>query len=92
MITEPEKSDRRLFSPREVAAELRISIKTLRRHVELGNIGYVAVGSGLKHPRIAFLRVDIDKFIEHRRSHMPRRGPRPHTRIQWSLATHRGKD
>jgi hypothetical protein len=56
-----------LLSPTEAAAELKITLKTLRGHVADGSIAFVITGRGKKRPRYAFAKVDLDAFEEARR-------------------------
>jgi hypothetical protein len=52
-----------LRTPREAAARLRCSIKTLRGHVASGALPYVALGHGRKRVRKMFADADLDAFI-----------------------------
>src|SRR5262245_47803221 len=52
-----------LRTPREAAALLRCSIKTLRGHVARGALKYVQTGLGTKRPRRAFTDDDLQDFI-----------------------------
>jgi hypothetical protein len=47
----------------EAAARLGCSEKTLKGHLARGEIGYIAIGHGLKRPRRMFADTDIDAFI-----------------------------
>jgi excisionase family DNA binding protein len=53
-----------LRTPREAAARLRCSVKTLHEHVAAGRLRYVAIGQGRKRPRKMFTDSDLDAFIE----------------------------
>jgi excisionase family DNA binding protein len=55
-----------LKTMREAAARLGCSEKTLKGHLENGEIGYVAIGHGTKRPRRMFTDADIDAFIANR--------------------------
>jgi hypothetical protein len=46
----------------ETAAALGMDPKTLRQHVKVGNIGYIAKGLGTKRPRREFRLADIEAF------------------------------
>lgn len=43
-----------MLSIREAANDLHMSVKTLRRHIDNGNIDYVVTGLGEQRRRIAF--------------------------------------
>ena len=53
----------RLVTRREAAAELRISIRTLNRHLVAGNLKGTVVGTGRQNKWIAFTREELDRFI-----------------------------
>src|SRR5262245_9319387 len=57
-----------LLSDQQVADELGICLKTLRRHVAAGHIRRVVLGFGSIQPHYAFLRRDVDEFLERQRS------------------------
>jgi excisionase family DNA binding protein len=48
----------------EVAAELGIDIKTVRRHMADGNLHYINFGRGTARPRIKISRQQVSDFIE----------------------------
>jgi len=52
-----------LHTPREAAAKLGCSIKTLFAHVAAGALRYVDTGRGKKRPRRMFNDADLDAFI-----------------------------
>jgi excisionase family DNA binding protein len=54
-----------LLTPREAAAKLRCSIKTLNGHVASGELRYVQIGQGKKRPRRRFTRSDLEALIQH---------------------------
>jgi excisionase family DNA binding protein len=56
-----------LLTPAEAARDLKISVRTLRGHVDDGAIRYIIVGRGKKRPRIAFAPADIEEFERQRR-------------------------
>ena len=68
--------DRLLVPMAEVAAALEIDVKTLRRHVHLGNIVPVILGFGLSRPRRLFTRVEVQRFVDGR-SRRPSVDPLP---------------
>lgn len=51
-----------MLSKREAAIDLRMSVKTLQRHVDKGNISYVVTGLGEHRKRIAFPPEYLDDF------------------------------
>src|SRR5262249_56412020 len=61
--------DQALRTPREAAARLHISAKTLRKHVAAGLLRYVSVGTGQLKVRRMYTDADLDEFIvaQHRR-------------------------
>jgi excisionase family DNA binding protein len=61
-----DQSPTPLRTPREAAAHLRCSPKTLRRHVEAGTLRYVDIGNGKKRPRYMFTDDDLAAFIKAR--------------------------
>jgi len=65
-LTEASETPRLLYTKDEAADRLRISERTLRRLVEAGRIGYVAVGD-----RRFFRSEDLDAFL--RASYTPAR-------------------
>lgn len=56
-----------LLSPAQAAATLGFDVKTLRRHVALGNIAFIDVGLGRVRPRRRFARCHVAAFIAERR-------------------------
>jgi hypothetical protein len=56
-----------LMTPKEVAAELRISVLTLRRHVGNGAISVIVTGAGAKRPRYVIEADEVERFKEQRR-------------------------
>src|ERR1700689_5063172 len=52
-----------LITPRETAALLGITVKTLNVHVHSGEFPYVNVGTGKHKPRRMFCVSDIDAFV-----------------------------
>lgn len=56
-----------LLTPKDAAAALNMSVKTLRGHVADGNIRYIVIGRGRKRPNIAFDDSDIAEFKDHQR-------------------------
>jgi hypothetical protein len=52
-----------LRTPREAAARLRCSLKTLNAHVESGALRYVLVGRGTRRQHRMFTDADLDAFI-----------------------------
>jgi excisionase family DNA binding protein len=56
-----------LLTPREAAAQLRVSLDTLEGFVADGALAFVDVSRGRKRPRRKFDQCDIDAFIESRR-------------------------
>lgn len=61
-----------LLSPQAAAAELNMSVKTLRGHVRDGSLAYIETGLGSKRARMRFAREDLDEFIA-----AQSRGPEP---------------
>lgn len=58
-----------LLSMAEAAKLLGICVKTLRRHVQAGEISYIAIGRGTKRPWRKFAVEDIEEFkARHRRT------------------------
>ena len=55
-----------LLTPRQAAARLNCSQKTLTSHVKDGNLRYVNIGLGSKKPRRMFTDADISDFITRR--------------------------
>src|SRR5262249_40541801 len=55
-----------LMSPRDAAARLLISVKTLIGHVHDGSIRYVNVGRSDRRPRYAFSDSDLSEFEANR--------------------------
>src|SRR5262245_24572461 len=55
-----------LMSPRDAAARLLISVKTLIGHVHDGSIRYVNVGRSDRRPRYAFSDTDLSEFEANR--------------------------
>jgi excisionase family DNA binding protein len=51
-----------LMSPKDAAARLVISVKTLMGHVRDGSIRFVNVGRGDRRPRYAFSDSDLAEF------------------------------
>lgn len=56
-----------LLSPKQAAAELQMTLKTLRGHVADGTIAYVITGRGKKRPRYAFAPEDLEAYRSHQR-------------------------
>jgi Helix-turn-helix domain len=56
-----------LMCPKEAAAKLGVSIKTLLGHVRDGSLRYVNISRGDKRPRYAFAESDLDEFEQARR-------------------------
>lgn len=52
-----------LLTPRQAAAELKISVKTLRLLVAAGALRYVQIGVSDKRPRKMFTPGDLETFI-----------------------------
>jgi excisionase family DNA binding protein len=52
-----------LRTPKEVAAQLGCSLRTLRVHVQSGALRYINVGNGKKRERRMFAESDVDAFI-----------------------------
>src|SRR3954454_4417800 len=50
------------LTPKEAAAELRMSIHTLRKHVAAGNIQYVQKGLGEQRQHIVFTPEQLAQF------------------------------
>jgi excisionase family DNA binding protein len=70
-----------LFTVREAAAELRISLSTLKRHMARGHIGYIQIGFGKKREHARLSRADLDAFEEQQRRIRERRpAPAPYSR------------
>ena len=76
-----------LFTVREAAAELRMSLSTLKRHMAKGNIGYIQIGFGEKREHARLSRADLDAFEEQRRRIRERRERPPA-----APSGHRGKN
>jgi len=55
-----------LLSPKIAACRLGISTKTLKGHVDDGELRYINVGRGKKKTRRMFTGSDLDEFIERR--------------------------
>ena len=53
-----------LFTRHEAAAKLRVSTKTLDKHVAAGTLRYVWIGHGRRHVRRMFAPSDLEAFIE----------------------------
>lgn len=53
-----------LFTRQEAAAKLRVSTKTLDKHVAAGTLRYVSIGHGRRHVRRMFAPSDLEAFIE----------------------------
>jgi len=47
----------------QAALKLNCSIKTLKAHVEAGELKYVTIGHGKKRPRKMFTDADLDEFV-----------------------------
>jgi hypothetical protein len=54
----------KLFTRQEAAAELRVSTKTLDKHVAAGVLRYVSIGHGQRHIRRMFAPSDLEAFVE----------------------------
>src|SRR5262245_56491763 len=52
-----------LLTLAEVARRLRCSEKTLRAHLDAGDLRYVIIGKGTKRPRKMIAPADLDDFI-----------------------------
>jgi hypothetical protein len=52
-----------LLTLAEAARKLRCSIKTLRGHIDAGDLRYVSIGKGTKRPRRMFTPADLDSFV-----------------------------
>jgi hypothetical protein len=52
-----------LFTRQEAAAKLRVSTKTLDKHVAAGVLRYVSIGHGSRHIRRMFAPSDLEAFI-----------------------------
>lgn len=57
----------KFFTIQEAAAELRISVKTLKAHIAAGELRYIDVGRGLKNRRIIIDFADLTAFVESRK-------------------------
>ncbi|MGF3028050.1 helix-turn-helix domain-containing protein [Methylobacterium aquaticum] len=57
----------KLLSSAEAAEQLGICTRTLARHVALGEIAYIRMGTGLQKPRRMFHPDDLTAFVEDRR-------------------------
>jgi excisionase family DNA binding protein len=55
-----------LLRPVEAAKRLRMSVKTLRKHVRDGSIRFVEIGRGAVRRRMAFTTTQLDDFIKRR--------------------------
>jgi excisionase family DNA binding protein len=60
------------FTMAQTARALGVHVRTLRRHVQSGEIGFIRVGTGDVHPRRRFLQSHIDCFLEARQSKIER--------------------
>jgi excisionase family DNA binding protein len=63
-----------LLKPREVAAQLGVSVLTLRRLIANGAIEYVMIGNSNSRPRKAFTQTQVDDFLQ---SRVRRKSPMP---------------
>jgi hypothetical protein len=63
MFETRERAAASLRTLAEAARKLRCSIKTLREHVALGALKYVALGHGKKRQHRMFTDADLDEFI-----------------------------
>jgi excisionase family DNA binding protein len=52
-----------LLTPREAAAELKISVKSLRALVSAGALRYVQIGLSKRRPRKMFTPGDLETFV-----------------------------
>ena len=60
-----------LLTAKEAAAELRISVLTLRRHIGNGAIAVTVIGAGMKRPRYAIEADEGERFKkQNRRLHI----------------------
>jgi excisionase family DNA binding protein len=60
-----------LMTPREAAAQLRVSIKTLRLLVADGDLAYVNVGRGRIKGRMMFTAAALAEFVARRTQRSP---------------------
>lgn len=60
----------RLLSAAEAADILGVSLKSLSAHVQSGELPYVSVGTGKIRETRAFMRSDLEAFIDNRRTTM----------------------
>jgi hypothetical protein len=82
-VADPPSGKALLLTPREAAARLRCSGKTLFGHVASGALRYVAVGQGRKRPRKMFTDSDLNEFISNQtRKDLPAPWPSSRTRVR----------
>jgi excisionase family DNA binding protein len=70
----------KLLTMNEAATQLGISTRTLRGHVKMGEIAYIALGHGVKRVRRMFDESDLEAFKERRRRVDPCPSISPKTR------------
>jgi hypothetical protein len=70
--------------PEEAAKLLKMTEKTLRRHLASGDLTFVDVGTGLERPRRRFTLTDLVHFYvgRRRRMELQRGAPRRPARMQ----------
>lgn len=56
-----------LIPPDEAAELLSISVRTLKSHVDAGELRYVSLGRGLRRERRMFALADLEAFVEQRK-------------------------
>lgn len=56
-----------LLTPADASRYLGISVRTLRAHVQSGELAFINLGRGLVRKHMAFTRQDLDDFINSRR-------------------------
>lgn len=71
----------RLLSAAEAAEILGMSLKTLSAHVQSGELPYVSIGTGKIRETRAFMRSDLEAFIDSRRTTMQKASGR--SPVQW---------
>lgn len=65
-----------LIPPDEAAELLSISVRTLKSHVDAGELRYVSLGRGLRRERRMFALADLEAFIQTKLNEPKKKKPR----------------
>lgn len=59
-----------LFTPKEAAAKLNMSLKNLMEHVRTGRLRFINIGAGKVRKRYRFTSYNLETFLENQKERM----------------------